>query len=121
MLRVAPVLLLFAFELYAFIDCLTTDEHRTRNLPKLAWVFIILLVPLFGAVGWFVAGRPGRDPAEAARTRFVAPDDDPEFLASLSKSNKEHEDMLKRWEDDLKRREGELRGDDPDADPRPKD
>ncbi|MCF2529517.1 PLD nuclease N-terminal domain-containing protein [Yinghuangia soli] len=113
MLRLAPFLVIFAIVVYAFIDCLGTEEQDVRGIPKLAWVFVILFFPLFGAVGWFAAGRPKR--GAAARSRFVAPDDDPEFLASLGKSNKDHEDMLKRWEDDLKRREDELH--DGDADP----
>ncbi|WTW96754.1 PLD nuclease N-terminal domain-containing protein [Streptomycetaceae bacterium NBC_01309] len=115
MLRVAPLLLSFAVLVYAFIDCLTTDEQKVRNLPKLAWVFIVLLVPLVGAIGWFVAGRPRRDRAAERRARFVAPDDDPEFLASLGKSNKEHEDMLKRWEEDLKQHETELHDEGPEG------
>ena len=43
------------------------------------------------------------------RPRSVAPDDDPEFLAKLAKDNSDNADFLKKWEDDLKRREQELR------------
>jgi hypothetical protein len=44
----------------ALIDCLSTEEFAVRNLPKLAWVFIILLFPPIGPIVWFVAGRPQR-------------------------------------------------------------
>ncbi len=105
----------------ALIDCLSTDESDVRNLPKLAWVFIILLFSPVGAIVWFVAGRPrkaaaGRGGAwrpgagfpEAERPRRpVAPDDDPEFLAGLAKQ--EDQELLAQWEADLKRREEELR------------
>ncbi|HSA50228.1 MAG TPA: PLD nuclease N-terminal domain-containing protein [Yinghuangia sp.] len=122
MLRILPFLLMFGVGVYAFIDCLTTDENEVRGLPKLAWVFILLLFwPLFlGPIGWFIAGRPRREKSAGfgfgrPRTVHIAPDDNPEFLASLGKHNQEHEDLLKQWEEDLKRREDEIRGDDPDG------
>jgi hypothetical protein len=76
----------------ALIDGLSTEESAVRNLPKVAWVFIILLFSPVGPIVWFVAGRPqtrrvGRAGAwrpgagfpEYQRPRTVAPDD-PEFL-----------------------------------------
>lgn len=133
MLRVLPLLLMFGVGVYAFIDCLTTEEDKVRGLPKLAWVFILLLFwPLFlGPIGWFVAGRPRREASAGrygrSRTVHVAPDDNPEFLASLNQSNKEHEDLLRQWEEDLKRREDDPSdpdvrgGDETDGDGRKKD
>lgn len=130
MLRILPVLLLFGVGVYAFIDCLTTEESKVRNLPKLAWVFILLFtwwIVFAGPIAWFLAGRP-RGEASARRgyrrprTVHVAPDDNPEFLASLGRSNREHEDMLKQWEEELRESEDDLRGgDDPDGDGRKKD
>ncbi|MET7403200.1 PLD nuclease N-terminal domain-containing protein [Dactylosporangium sp. NPDC005572] len=108
----------------ALIDCLSTDEDEIRNLPKIAWVFIILLFSPVGAIVWFVAGRPQRAVAraggewragggfpEATRpsTRSMAPDDDPEFLRGLAKGRREDEEMFSKWEADLRRREEELR------------
>lgn len=115
----------------ALIDCLSTEEYEIRALPRIAWVFIILLFSPIGPIAWFVAGRPQRAMAprrdtwrpgngfpESDRPRQLAPDDDPEFLAGLAKSRKEDEDMLRRWEEDLRRREDELRRkDDGDANP----
>ncbi len=57
--------------------------------------------------------RPTGKPAEFEaypRPRPKAPDDDPEFLRSLKRST-EHEDLLHKWEEDLKRREDDLRKD----------
>ncbi|MER6535162.1 PLD nuclease N-terminal domain-containing protein [Streptomyces sp. 900105755] len=80
MLRYLPYLLVLGLWIYAFVDCLNTPEDEVRALPKLAWVFIILLFGevLVGPVAWLVAGRT-RQPRE----RWVAPDDNPEFLKSL--------------------------------------
>lgn len=120
MVRYLPFLFELALLLYALVDCIQTDERRVRNLPKLVWVIVVVLIPFAGPVAWLFAGRPARDsatwplkmpPVERPRQRPLAPDDDPEFLASLKKRNAEHEDLLKKWEDDLKRREGDLKRD----------
>ena len=79
--------------IFCFIDVLTTPEKACRNLPKLAWVFIVLLLPLVGPIAWLVAGHPwdrtqlpAKRPAERtdqARRVPANPDDDEEFLAGL--------------------------------------
>jgi hypothetical protein len=85
-------LLVLGLWIFCFIDVLTTPETACRNLPKLAWVFLVLLIPLFGSIVWLVAGRPWnrvpsgiRTPGARARgpVRPTNPDDDEEFLASL--------------------------------------
>ncbi|MEU5387969.1 PLD nuclease N-terminal domain-containing protein [Kitasatospora cineracea] len=138
MLRVVPVVALLALWVWAFIDCLTTPEDEVRHLPKVVWVIIVLFFPLVGSIAWLVAGRdrtgarrrqvawpsgPTAGYPEYERPRRpLAPDDDPEFLASLKRGNEQHEDMLKQWEADLRRREEELRrGEDrPEEGDRPK-
>jgi hypothetical protein len=69
--------------------------------------------------GWpRTQGRNGGTPAaagggtagEANGRDRPAPDDDPDFLARLDRqANDEHEQLLGRWEADLRRREEELR------------
>ncbi|MEU4222379.1 PLD nuclease N-terminal domain-containing protein [Actinoplanes sp. NPDC026623] len=115
----------------ALIDCLSAEEFQIRALPRIAWVFIILLFSPIGAIAWFIAGRPARAVQlsngttwrpgngfpESQRPRPakgpLAPDDDPEFLRSLATSLREDESMMKRWEADLRRREQELRKQEP--------
>lgn len=133
MIRLLPYAIELALVVFCLIDCVQSDEHRIRNLPKWAWIVLIILIPIAGAVVWLVAGRPTRASAgrevsrpttktagfpehERPRRRPKAPDDDPEFLRSLKKANTEHEDMLRKWEEDLKRREDEMRKDE---DPKP--
>lgn len=140
MLRYLPFLLVLALWIYAFIDCLNTPEEEVKGLPKVVWVIIILLFGevLVGPVAWLVAGRDRRGPAggpasaggsRGQRARFVAPDDNPEFLKSLKAENRADENhgdeggkdeggkddgrrdetLLKDWEADLRRREEELK------------
>lgn len=90
MLRYLPILLVLAVWIYAFIDCLNTPEKEVRKLPKVAWVIIVLLFGqvLIGPIAWFVAGRPRKNaPYGATRAeerRWVAPDDNPDFLKSIN-------------------------------------
>ncbi|MHC3473263.1 PLD nuclease N-terminal domain-containing protein [Streptomyces sp. 7R007] len=80
MLRYLPFLLVLALWIYAFVDCLNTPEDEVRGMQKVMWVIVILLFGevLVGPVAWLVAGKR-RQP----RQRWVAPDDNPEFLKSL--------------------------------------
>lgn len=98
-------LLVLALWIFCFIDVLVTPESSCRNLPKLAWVFIVLLVPFLGSIGWLVAGRPwdrasqqyvsSRSSSRLTPTRTgaparpMSPDDDEEFLAGLRKRAEE--------------------------------
>jgi Phospholipase_D-nuclease N-terminal len=113
----------------ALIDCLSTDEYAVRNLPKVVWVFIILLFSPIGPIVWFVAGRPQREgvgrggswrpgggfPEAERPRRQVAPDDDPDFLRRVEHSRREDEEMFKKWEADLRKREEDLRRSDDDG------
>ncbi|MCZ2524037.1 PLD nuclease N-terminal domain-containing protein [Streptomyces sp. NPDC059506] len=99
MLRYLPFLLVLALWIYTFIDCLNTPEDQVRKLPKLAWVFIILLFGqvLIGPVAWLAVGRPrSSSRAYGARPReqrqWIAPDDNPEFLRSLGKEKDEEQE-----------------------------
>lgn len=87
MARLLPGLLLVAFTIYAAVDCIQTEESRQRNLPKLAWVVLILLFPPIGGIVWFVAGRPRGPYAGRQGPRGPSaprgPDDDPDFLRNL--------------------------------------
>lgn len=51
-------MLLFAFLLYCVLDVVLSDPSTVRNLPKLAWLVLIVLLPLIGGIAWLVAGRP---------------------------------------------------------------
>ncbi|MFF9146094.1 PLD nuclease N-terminal domain-containing protein [Streptomyces sp. NPDC014861] len=115
MLRALMILLPLALTIYAFIDCLNTPEDEVKHLPKVVWVIIILLFWVVGPVVWLFAGKKrqaagGGPGGRGGRGGWVAPDDNPEFLKSLSEDKKERDDALfEDWEADLRRREDELK------------
>ena len=87
-----------ALWLYCVLDAITANEASVRNLPKLAWVFIVIFLFEIGAIAWLIAGRPQASqrslpykgntgvPSEYDRLgRATAhnPDDDAAFLTQL--------------------------------------
>jgi phospholipase D-like protein len=79
--------------IFCIIDVITTPESQCRNLPKIAWLLIVILLMDIGSIAWLVAGRNWDGAARAPLTKAPArprgrtgtgnPDDDEEFLASL--------------------------------------
>lgn len=117
-------LAILALWIYCIFDVIATAEGLTRNLPKVLWLLIVIILPTVGSVAWLLLGRPekagfapgdssyraepsgGRWTPSPKRTSGVLPpDDDPEFLAQLDERTK----RLQAWEEDLKRRDEDLR------------
>jgi hypothetical protein len=70
--------------LFGLIDCARSDQDTQRNLPKWAWLLIIIFLGSPGAIAWLVIGRPmsARQPRLRPK-RILPPDDNPEFLKKL--------------------------------------
>lgn len=78
----------------ALIDIINTDDAAVRGLPKFAWVILVVMLPLIGALVWLAVGRPigderpRRQPSGAA-SEFPEydhpgrPETDREFLQQL--------------------------------------
>ncbi|WP_375504051.1 PLDc N-terminal domain-containing protein [uncultured Jatrophihabitans sp.] len=96
-------LLLLGLWLFCIIDVITTPDGAQRNLPKLMWLLIVLLLADVGSIVWLVAGRPwatgpAQPRAAADATKLTAafpqydrpgrhvaanPDDDEVFLRQV--------------------------------------
>ncbi len=95
-------LALLAFWLYCLFDAITTPEEDVRNLPKVLWVLIIVLLPDAGGLLWLLLGRPlsrqalrRRRMGQPGRPRPVVPrgpDDDPDFLRDLDRRLRREDD-----------------------------
>lgn len=107
----------------ALIVCSTTEDDEIAVFPKLIWMLFIVFLPLAGAILWFAYGRrrkvhqqwrPGSGFPEHERPRRpLAPDDDPEFLRGIAAAQRESHaadlELMRKWEEDLRRREEQLR------------
>lgn len=118
MLRFSPYLLVLALDIFCLIDVLVSRDDEVRNLPKVAWFFLILFFPLIGSVVWLAAGRPQRGPAAAAayerampaypeydrpgRAAGQTPESDEEFLRRV---RERAEEQRRRAAEEKRRRE----------------
>ncbi|MCI0158367.1 PLD nuclease N-terminal domain-containing protein [Leifsonia shinshuensis] len=50
-------LITFAFFVVALLDVILRRDDQIKHLPKITWVFIVILLPLIGAILWFAIGR----------------------------------------------------------------
>ncbi|MBK8468767.1 MAG: PLDc_N domain-containing protein [Actinomycetales bacterium] len=116
MLRVLPYVIEIALLIYCLVDAIQSDDGSIRRLPKLWWLVIIVLVPIVGPIAWLMAGRPtqrtrarrstrGNGVGRNRPPRIIAPEDDPDFIAKLHRSDPEKERLLEQWEADRQRRE----------------
>ena len=98
MLFIDGGLVTLALWLFCIIDVIATDAWRVRNLPKWAWLLLVLLIPDIGSIAWLIAGHPWQSRASAAPTKAgrdfpeydrpgrhiaVNPEDDEAFLRQL--------------------------------------
>ena len=89
----AAALAMLGLWIFCLIDVITTPEKQCRNLPKVAWILIVLFLAEIGSIVWLVAGRSWEarqqrptwsQPSRRSRpSRPPNPDDDEEFLAGL--------------------------------------
>ena len=110
----APIVILLV--IFAVVDIAVLERSRVRFLPKLAWIFLVVILPIAGPVIWFIVGRgrPGENNSGSAsapssgRVGPVAPDDDPDFLGRLNR-DQEQEERIR----ELEKRLNELGDDKP--------
>lgn len=121
-------LVLVTLWVYCIFDVISTDEVLVRNLPKVGWLLVVVLLPDVGSLAWLLLGRPPRASYRPGSTdyraerRWLAPEDRPDFparvhgdaggdLDGLSPAVREREEAarLRMWEEQLKRREEEVR------------
>jgi hypothetical protein len=108
MLRVVVVVAVLVVFVYGLIDVIRTDPRQTKGISKPAWIVVQIVLPVIGAILWFLIGRPrGSAPSSATYSHPIAPDDDPDFLRNLEiRRRKQAEaDRLKKLKDELDAKE----------------
>lgn len=71
------------FYVYSVVSVCLSDRLSARGLPKAAWIAVVVIFPIIGAVLWLTLGRN-----QLGHAQVLAPDDDVEFLSSLGKRDK---------------------------------
>ena len=100
---------------YCLVHAITTRDDEVRNLPKVAWILLILFFPVIGSIAWLAAGQPRADrprayerPATAfpeydrpGRAAATSAEADDEFLKRV----RERAEEQRRAYEEKKRRE----------------
>ncbi|MDQ0819743.1 hypothetical protein QFZ79_002033 [Arthrobacter sp. V4I6] len=111
MLRVVVTVAVLVVFVYGLVDVIRTDPRQTKGISKPAWIVVQIVLPVIGAVLWFLIGRPrGTGPTPARYSHPVAPDDDPDFLRNLElRRRKQAEaDRLKKLKEELDAKDRKL-------------
>ena len=124
MIKIEGLLGVVAFALWVFclVDAIGSPADRIRNLPKAAWVVIVLLFPFVGSIAWLVAGRPVDGVARRSayereqpsfpeydrpgRAAAVDPEKDEEFLRGV----RERAEAQRKAYEERRKREREADG-----------
>lgn len=111
LLRALPVLVWVGLAVYGTIDCLLTSPDDVRGPGRGTWVTLNLVVPYLGPVAWLMTGRPQRaarhprvggpvggeygwtaEGAAGFTGGPIGPDDDADFISSLSRFTQDRRD-----------------------------
>lgn len=88
--------------IYSIVNCVLTPESQVRGIPKLAWLVLIVLVPLLGSVLWLAVGRTSGPPRLPRPRPAAPPTRAPGTYSALTS-----DERIRRMEEDLRRLEQE--------------
>lgn len=114
-------LLTMVLLVFCLIDVITADEGGIRQLPKMVWLFVVLLLPLIGSLLWLTLGRPigggiwGGSDASRPRSGFAEYDarpgravaQNPEADAEFLRQCRARAEEQRRIERERRRADGE--------------
>jgi phospholipase D-like protein len=115
-------LALLALWLFALVDVITTPAAACRNLPKLLWIALVVLLPDLGSILWLLLGRPRRAVRARRGTDYTQPrppiaiEDHPQYTTITNVTDRrsaELDKQIEEWEAnqrELERRERGLDG-----------
>lgn len=116
-MRILLYLLPLVLSLFCLVQAITSRDDEIRNLPKVAWILLILFFPLVGSVAWLAAGQPSARRPRAherevpefpeydrpGRAAATSPEADDAFLRQV----RERAEEQRRAYQERKRREAE--------------
>jgi hypothetical protein len=116
MLRVVVVVAVLVVFVYGLVDVIRTDRRQTKGISKPAWIVVQIVLPVIGAVLWFLIGRPrGTGPSPVSYSHPIAPDDDPDFLRNLEirRRNQAEAERLRKLKREMDAKDRKLGGEGP--------
>jgi hypothetical protein len=105
--------------IYCIFEVIASEASIVRNLPKLAWLVIVVLLGPIGALAWIFLGRPrvdssgvprmsGSSAISGTRRRVGRREGDEDDPAALEARIEARERLMQQWaEEDRRRSSGE--------------
>jgi Phospholipase_D-nuclease N-terminal len=107
--RVVLAVAVLVIFVYGLVDVIRTDARLTRGISKPAWIVVMIVLPVIGAILWLLIGRPrSTAPVRRQYSGPTAPDDDPDFLRNLELRRRKQAEAarLKKLKDELESKGG---------------
>jgi Phospholipase_D-nuclease N-terminal len=85
MVRYLPIIVVALLTIYCVVEVAQAQPYAVRRMPRWLWATAVICLPLVGAVGWLLLGRPNAKSRgkQTSKPRPKAPDDDVDFLRGL--------------------------------------
>ncbi len=83
--RVMPFVIWALLTIYCVVEVAQAPRFAVRRMPRWLWATAVICLPIVGAAGWLLLGRPTAE-SSGRRSRNLkpkAPDDDVDFLRGL--------------------------------------
>ena len=107
MIQLLTVIVPLALIIFALVDLITSHDYQVKHLPKMAWLFVIILLPLIGSIVWLVAGKDRGQVSE--NVSFGDPRRHEAVAAASSSREMSAEDELAAIEREIEFHENEAR------------
>jgi hypothetical protein len=74
---------------FALVDIITKTDDQVQHLPKIAWILIVLFVPVVGSIVWFAVGHQW-DAGPRNHGRYIEPTRREDRFATLGEARADH-------------------------------
>lgn len=103
---------ILALTIFALVTIIMSEDWQIRYLPKIAWILLVIFLPLIGSALWFILGRERAERSEPvsfgdprryeSRSRAVESTLSDEELIEREIEFHEREARIRRLEADVK-------------------
>lgn len=68
-MQVILTLATLALMIFSLVNVIMSDEWQVKHLPKIAWVLLIIFLPIIGSILWLILGKDREISGSTERAR----------------------------------------------------